>query len=99
MTIRMQLQDLVSKMLEGKILLPEALAEFEKLYIERALSMTDNHLLKTAAVLGIHRNTLSKKLSNEGGKSNRKSKKESAPSTKSVRKTKLNIKTKTRSAK
>lgn len=62
MSIRAQLQELVSKMLEGKILLPEAISEFEKLYIEKALSMNDHHLLKTAAVLGIHRNTLTKKL-------------------------------------
>lgn len=64
MSIRAQLQELVSKMLEGKILLPEAISEFEKLYIENALLMNDHHLLRTAAVLGIHRNTLTKKIGN-----------------------------------
>jgi DNA-binding NtrC family response regulator len=63
MTIRAQLQEIVSKMLDGRILLPEALEEFEKLFIERALSMNDNHLMKTATALGIHRNTLTKKIS------------------------------------
>jgi DNA-binding NtrC family response regulator len=72
MTIRTELQQLVAKMLDGKILLPEAIAEFEKLYIERALSMTDHHLLKTAAVLGIHRNTLSKKLGSSESKDSKK---------------------------
>jgi DNA-binding NtrC family response regulator len=75
MTIRAQLQELVSKMLDGRILLPEALEEFEKLYIERALSINDNHLMKTAAVLGIHRNTLSKKLSSDPSVPKRKTKK------------------------
>ena len=99
MTIRTQLQDLVEKMLEGKILLPEALTEFEKLYIERALTMTDNHLLKTAAVLGIHRNTLSKKLSRNVPASKSNSKKKSVPSGKSARNTRRTDKSKTKSSK
>ena len=62
MTFRGRLKELVSNMLDGKILLSEAVQEFEALYIERALEMNGNHLLKTASTLGIHRNTLSKKL-------------------------------------
>lgn len=49
-------------MLEGHILLDEALCEFEKLYIKKALARHKQHLSKTAAVLGIHRNTLSKRV-------------------------------------
>ena len=49
-------------MLEGHILLDEALSEFEKLYIKKALVRNKQHLSKTAVVLGIHRNTLAKRV-------------------------------------
>ena len=49
-------------MLEGHILLDEALSEFEKLYIKKALARNKQHLSKTAVVLGIHRNTLAKRV-------------------------------------
>ena len=60
--MRAQLEALVDQMLDGKILLEEAVAEFEKLYIQKALLRNQQHLSKTAAVLGIHRNTLSKRV-------------------------------------
>ena len=60
--MRARLETLVDEMLEGQILLDEALSEFEKLYITRALARHNQHLSKTAAVLGIHRNTLAKRV-------------------------------------
>lgn len=63
MKIREQLELLINEMLDGQILLDEARAEFEKLYIQKALDRYDNHLSKTASALGVHRNTLSKKVS------------------------------------
>ena len=36
--------------------------EFEKLYIKKALARHKQHLSNTAAVLGIHRNTLAKRV-------------------------------------
>jgi len=60
--MRDQLEKLIGEMLDGHILLPEALAEFEKIYIEKALERNGSHLAKTAQVLGIHRNTLSKRV-------------------------------------
>jgi len=48
-------------MLEGHILLDEAMCEFEKLYIKKALARHKQHISNTAAVLGIHRNTLAKR--------------------------------------
>jgi DNA-binding NtrC family response regulator len=62
--IHNRLESLVEEMLEGQILLDEALSEFEKLYIQKALEKHRQHLSKTAAVLGIHRNTLSKRVAN-----------------------------------
>lgn len=87
--MREQLEKLVEKMLDGKILLGEAVSEFEKLYIQKALARESDHLSNTAEVLGIHRNTLSKrvadykatakkKITKSNGNGNGKSKTKSA---------------------
>ena len=60
--MRATLEALIDEMLDGRILLEEALWEFEKLYITRALTRNKNHLSRTATVLGIHRNTISKRV-------------------------------------
>jgi len=60
--MRTRLESLIDEMLEGHILLDEALCEFEKLYIKKALARHKQHLSNTAAVLGIHRNTLAKRV-------------------------------------
>ena len=62
MKLREQMETLIEKMLDGQILLNEALSEFEKLYIQNALRRNGEHLSQTAECLGIHRNTLSKKV-------------------------------------
>ncbi len=62
MQMRERMENLIDEMLDGQILLNEAMAEFEKVYIQNALKRYDNHLLKTAEILGIHRNTLSKRV-------------------------------------
>jgi DNA-binding NtrC family response regulator len=63
MKLREQMEDLVNQMLDGHILLGEAVSEFEKLYIQKALSRNSDHLSNTAEAIGIHRNTLSKRIS------------------------------------
>jgi transcriptional regulator with PAS, ATPase and Fis domain len=60
--MRARLEVLIDEMLDGQILLEEAVGEFEKLYIQKALARHKKHLTKTARVLGIHRNTLSKRV-------------------------------------
>lgn len=60
--IHTRLENLIDEMLEGHILLDEAICEFEKLYIKKALARHKQHLSKTAVVLGIHRNTLAKRV-------------------------------------
>lgn len=62
MQMRARLEALIDEMLDGRIMLDEALAEFEKLYIQKALTRHKAHLSRTAATLGIHRNTLSKRV-------------------------------------
>jgi len=61
--MRARLEALIEEMLEGKILLGEALSEFEKLYIKKALSRNKQNLSKTATALGVHRNTVAKRAS------------------------------------
>ena len=62
MQMRARLEALIDEMLDGQIMLDEALTEFEKLYIQKALARNKEHLSRTAASLGIHRNTLSKRV-------------------------------------
>lgn len=62
MQLRNRLENLVDEMLDGQILLDEALSEFERLYIQKALHRQQKHLSRTADMLGIHRNTLAKRV-------------------------------------
>ena len=71
MQIRLRLEAVIEDMLDGHILLDEALEEFEKLYIEKAFTRNKKRITLTAAVLGIHRNTISKRVhSYRGGQKN-----------------------------
>ena len=62
MPMRARLEALIDEMLDGQIMLDEAVTEFEKLYIQKALARHKEHLSRTAVSLGIHRNTLSKRV-------------------------------------
>lgn len=62
MQLRDLMENLIDEMLDGQILLNEAISEFEKLYIQKALSRYGERLSQTADALGIHRNTLSKRV-------------------------------------
>lgn len=66
--MRKQMESLIGEMLDGRILLDEAITEFEKIYIQKALERNCDHLSKTATALGIHRNTLSKRVASYNGK-------------------------------
>ena len=63
MQIRPRLEAVIEDMLDGHILLDEALEEFEKLYIQKAYTRNKKRITHTAAALGIHRNTISKRVS------------------------------------
>jgi len=62
MQIRVRLEAVIDEMLDGRILLDEALAEFEKLYIQKAFARNKKRIANTAHALGIHRNTISKRV-------------------------------------
>jgi DNA-binding NtrC family response regulator len=64
--MRKRMEALIQEMLDGRIMLAEAVGEFEKIYIQKALERNGEHLTKTADILGIHRNTLSKHIARNG---------------------------------
>lgn len=57
-----QLEGLVSQMVDRGILFDEAVGEFEKRFIKRILERADGNQCRAAKMLGIHRNTLSRKI-------------------------------------
>ena len=57
-----QLESLIGMMVEHGILLEEAVIEFEKKFIKRVLERSNGNQCRAAKVLGIHRNTLSRKI-------------------------------------
>jgi DNA-binding NtrC family response regulator len=62
MQIRPRLEAVIEDMLDGQIMLDEALEEFEKLYIEKAFARNNSRISHTAVALGIHRNTMAKRV-------------------------------------
>ena len=57
-----QLEGLVIQMVDRGILFEEAVGEFEKRFIKRALERAEGNQCRAARMLGIHRNTLSRKI-------------------------------------
>lgn len=57
-----QLEQLVSQLVERGIYFDEAVAEFEKRFIKKILDGHNGNQSRAARVLGIHRNTLSRKI-------------------------------------
>src|SRR5271154_43332 len=60
--VKDQLESLVGMMVERGILLEEAVTEFEKKFIKRVLERLHGNQSRAAKALGIHRNTLSRKV-------------------------------------
>ncbi len=57
-----QLETLVGQMVERGITFDEAVAEFEKKFIRRSLDRSNGNQSRAAILMGIHRNTLSRKM-------------------------------------
>ena len=62
MPMREQLEELVHEMVTRGIRYDEAQREFEKKFIMQVLLKADGNLGKAARLLGIHRNTLARKM-------------------------------------
>jgi len=60
--VKEKLESLVTEMVERRIYLDEAVDEFEKKFIQSALTKTDGNQTKAARILGVHRNTLNRKI-------------------------------------
>jgi two-component system, NtrC family, nitrogen regulation response regulator NtrX len=73
--VRELLNRLVDQMIAGGITFEDGRREFERRFISRMLVETDGHLSKAAERLGLHRNTLARKLTElelKPGKSSRR---------------------------
>ena len=57
-----RLERLIEEMVDKGVRFDDAVREFEKRFIIRVLGNVDGSLTKTADVLGIHRNTLTRKM-------------------------------------
>ena len=57
-----RLDTLVEEMVERGVRFEDAVHEFEKRFISRVLGCCDGSLTRTAGTLGIHRNTLTRKM-------------------------------------
>ena len=60
--MKTELEAIIDQMISRGILFEEAVKEFEKNFILKVLSRHNHNLSKAADALGIHRNTLSKRL-------------------------------------
>ncbi len=67
MQIHPRLEALIDDMLDGHIMFDEALEEFEKLYIQKVFTRNKKRISHTAEALGIHRNTISKRVNSYRG--------------------------------
>jgi DNA-binding NtrC family response regulator len=61
--VRDQLERLVSDLLDKGIHYEDARREFEKLFIARALQRSKGNVGEAADMLGLHRNTVARKIS------------------------------------
>jgi DNA-binding NtrC family response regulator len=61
--MRDDLSQLVQQMIDRGILFEDAQREFERMFISRALVKTNYNVCKAAKMTGLHRNTLSRKMS------------------------------------
>lgn len=57
-----QLESLINQMVDRGISFEDALGEFEKKFIKKVLEKSSGNQSKAAQLLGIHRNTLSRKI-------------------------------------
>lgn len=61
-TLKEVLEGVIEKALDAHLLWPEVCTEFEKLFIIAALRRCNGSIQEAAEIMGVHRNTLSKKI-------------------------------------
>ncbi len=60
--IKDKLEEIIGEIVSKGIYWSEATSQFEKLFIIRALQNSDGNLGRAAEIMGIHRNTIAKKV-------------------------------------
>ena len=60
------LERLVAEMVDNGILYCDAVREFERRFLEVALRRSDGSITRCAALTGLHRNTLTRKIAEHG---------------------------------
>jgi DNA-binding NtrC family response regulator len=61
-TIKDLLEQVIEEVVGKGLFWPEVAGEFEKMFIVQALRLSGGNVSRAAEVMGVHRNTLSKKL-------------------------------------
>ena len=56
------MEELAAEMVDKGIFWHEAVTQFEKHFIQNALQKSDGNIIRTSAIMGVHRNTLSKRI-------------------------------------
>jgi DNA-binding NtrC family response regulator len=60
--VRDQLETLIQEMIDKGVLYDDARREFEKMFIARALQRSKGNVGEAADLLGLHRNTIARKI-------------------------------------
>lgn len=61
-TLKEVLEGVIEEALDAHLLWPEVCEQFEKLFIVSALRRCNGSIQQAAEIMGVHRNTLSKKI-------------------------------------
>jgi len=61
-TIKDMLEQVIGEVVGKGLYWPEVVGEFEKMFIMQALRLSGGNVSRAAEVMGLHRNTLSKKI-------------------------------------
>ncbi len=68
-----RLESICTEMIDKGILFSEAVEQFENCFIAEVIHRTDGHMTRAAERLGIHRNTLAKRIDHYKAKRRRRS--------------------------
>ncbi|MDR1727542.1 MAG: helix-turn-helix domain-containing protein [Acidobacteriota bacterium] len=67
LSFKERMDQVCRELVDVGILFPEAVGQFELCFIQEVLSRNGGNLARSAEVLGIHRNTLAKKVGRRKG--------------------------------